>query len=111
MILPSKELLSTVFGEKVVFIVLNRTILEYEVPETGFNKAINIYELMHMMKEWAYKQHNVFTSSIEHDEYPAICSTNYSSRGDAFKDANKTFAGDSEFEAVTAACEWIRDNL
>ena len=99
MILPSKELLSSVLGV-VVESVNGRTNsdIKYIVSMGGY-KFINIYELQHKMKEWAY------IKGIMLQSYPY----NNKGRCDALKglDIDESFKADTEFEAVVIAAEYI----
>ena len=83
-----------------------RMVIFYESknnPETGLwsPKNINIYELMHLMKEWANKKDYWCISGYEENHQGSYYCM--------LKDMpdNKFFYADTEFEAVTKACEWI----
>jgi len=110
MISPSKELLSAVLGEDVVSI--DDT---YEYSNNHANKlyylssgtfgvytSINIYELMHMMKEWAVKNEHELMSCNG-----GYCEAFPKKTWDSLTKPIKEFYGDTEFEAITEACEWI----
>ena len=81
--------------------------LEY----SGGVLLLNIYELMHLMKEWGWKQHHVRLSSgrrygtgiEEHN-----CCIDVYNPHKFYNDENlKNLLAPTEFEAVTKACEWI----
>ena len=113
--LPSKELLSAVLGEnigkveEVNFIselsyktYSTNNVPEWEVAIDGmYSRVINIYELQHMMKEWALEQGYELTSNNNFCYVDLVLSTmgHYAVRVD--------FIANSEPEAVTKACEWI----
>ena len=102
--LPSKELLSAVLGEEVdEHIIKNNNDIVYSVHKIGNMEitSINIYELQHMMKEWALEQGYELTSNNNFCYVDLVLSTmgHYAVRVD--------FIADSEPEAVTKACEWI----
>ena len=67
---------------------------------------INIYELAHKCKEWAYERdfyiYSIFTFAGE-----GAC---YVTKDDEIQKRLATFAGDSEPEAIFKACQWILDN-
>jgi hypothetical protein len=107
--LPSKELLEKITNDKIqlgVPIVLkdNEVVYKYaSVPIHFYERHINIYELMHLMKEWAFnngfacisgtmnglKQKIAILTSLD-VMVPKI-----------------PFTESTEFEAVTEACEWL----
>lgn len=111
-ILPSKELLSAVLGypitasEGVSFNVLSfRADLEGIEIHGEQLRAINIYELMHLMKEWAIKnEHELMSCGGGYCE-------SYPKSWDSLTKPIKEFYGDTEFEAVTKAAEWIKEQL
>ena len=107
--LPSKELLSAVLGYEILdeYIILGNQLQfkSWKVDDceifTNSFKSINIYELQHMMKEWALEQGYELTSNNNFCYVDLVLSTmgHYAVRVD--------FIADSEPEAVTKACEWI----
>ena len=118
MILPSKELLSEVLGEDVKNIsiscgysgnIVKYTIENYETEEDGeliyidLGTNINIYELMHLMKEWIIK------TARPNCVFSTFNSTSLNGYGAVIND-EKQFFGRTEFEAVVKACEWLLKN-
>ena len=102
MILPSKELLLAI-GIHEAYV--NSISIEGSNVLFHSNKYgedfINIYELMHMMKEWVAGQGYSLNSGIATYKNQGFCSC-----------SGKLFWEDSEVEAVTKACEWIlKQNL
>ena len=116
MTLPSKELLSEVLDIKVVEVYKIRSnpnfkdnTLLHRIEGCAVLFTINIHELAHKCKEWAYK--NKF-----------IIETGFTTSGDWFytvlevKDTSpyvaevKTNWGITEPEAVFQACQWVLDN-
>ena len=103
--LPSKELLSAVLGEEVdEHIIKNNNDIVYSVHKIGNMEitSINIYELMHMMKEWLLDGEGyLFTKKIQYEKYhnwQLVINK---------RDIVEEFMAGTEFEAVTKACEWI----
>jgi len=105
MTLPSKELLSKVL-EKEVFplsYVQKGKVLRYcNIGSSNRKRNINIYELMHMMKEYIKSQnlmiivyHHLDTVAVEIAQNQKSI---YTSPGMSVY---------TEPEAVTKACEWI----
>ena len=105
----SKELLSEVFEQEIRFIkyVANNTYeVHFEKPIRLKYIIINIYELAHKCKEWAYE-----------NNYYVYSTPSFALEGVAYivEDNNigkrlKTLQLGSEVEAVIKACEWILDN-
>lgn len=102
----SKELLSE---------VLNKNISSYEFDMYGnidykvindYGSNINIYELSHKCKEWAYKQssHNV-GYAIKTVHYGDNVTGGFVGIEESYVDTCKT-----EFELVLKLCQWILDN-
>ena len=101
--LPSKELLSAVFCVKIYdYGSCGNSMIEYsnnKGADLSRYRTINIYELMHMMKEWAAaKDFELYTYRVGNeywcDEYDRIIPYTIQT-------------GSTETEAVTKACEWI----
>ncbi len=113
--LPSKELLSAVFGVKVYdYGSYGNSMIEYSTnrgADLSRYRTINIYELMHLMKEWAYDNGYAVIVYKSSDEYTVMVfeaerfylNTDYLNRIVKFC----TTDTDTGFEAVTKACEWI----
>jgi hypothetical protein len=115
MIRPSKELLSAVLKTEIEDSVTeDNTIwpLEFDSWRKGemqlrntkeYFNGINIYELMHIMKEWAFNTGYTVEIKWRHNSHPqekTRCVIKLGTYG------TKGVAG-TEFEAVTKACEWI----
>ena len=105
----SKELLIEVLGikERITHIdvsVKSKYVFWYYLTETSYSakeKKINIYELAHKCKVWAY-------TAIE----PCgIIASNFAEKGNAFLKTggidDRYFYANTEPEAVFKACEWI----
>ena len=115
--LPSKKLLSEVLGYN--FEISCIELAEFEaklfIYKEGFGlkDIINIYELMHLMKEWACDKSFMLTTWYsDEDEYTgreALC--NIYEPYMSFDEITKSFIADTEFEAVTKACEYILEQL
>lgn len=111
----SKELLSEVLGKTVDIVYtkdhVGNDFKTFIRPRYGdFLDEINIYELAHKCKEWAYKQKQSyrvtsgFTNLPDYD-YEAIIE-NPTSTGTK----REIFEADSEPEAVFQACQYILEN-
>ena len=105
--LPSKELLSEVLGENVTSIqeLSSDAIFggrQAWITSKSHDCAINIHELAHKCKEWAF-QHNFIVNSELH--YHKGCCSIYDSNGDCLN--GKGIFEDTEPEAIFKACEWI----
>jgi hypothetical protein len=114
---PSKELLTAVLKTEIEDSVTEgNTIwpLEFNSWRKGemqlcnakkYPRGINIYELIHMMKEWAKENnHNIASIFFDMGEWlawePMVYETKDQMRAQGFY-------ASSEPEAVTKACEWI----
>ena len=64
----------------------------------SYGKDINIYELMHLMKEWANNNSYLISSDVDGN-----CRSEYVYNNHPSESYNE----DTEFEAVIKACEWI----
>ncbi len=116
--LPSKELLSDVLGfecklDEPLEGLENRVFFEYfhDKDKKVCKQSINIYELMHLMKEWAFNNGSEWCIDSRNDcNITGIA--NFGNKSfpyshiDRLK-ANVLFQEETEFEAVTKACEWI----
>ena len=106
MILPSEELL-----REIMEIGTDSIIDDVEVYKNNILYAvdgqyaddINIYELMHLMKEWAVNKGFVVLSRNDSIGYRWTVILSIPSN----LNFNKPFEQLSEFEAVIKACEWI----
>ena len=111
MTLPSKELLSAVLGKNILTVRQNRRDKQWSIihivyteEDEEHSRDINVYELMHLMKEWAFEQGvEVVTYKRAYKTYRAL------PRGlKGIQTPEITEA--TEFEVVTKACEWIKEN-
>jgi len=103
---PSKELLGAVLGIKVNKIEYEEQQNEIVYYCNQFGRAtgyINIYELMHLMKEWAWGK-----------GFQLMSHRNYFNNKYAIQVHEKLYRHfeaesleDTEIETVTKACEWI----
>ena len=104
MILPSKELLSEVLGKEIEIRGFKDEFIpsNFEYIEDFCNvKVINIYELAHLCKEWAFSEKYFIVSGfILFGQNISIVSFDLKGEIHRCKD-------DSEFEAVVQACEWV----
>ena len=113
--LPSRALINAVMSFVPDAIELNKYGKSLDLYELAYEDGsvigggnINIYELMHMMKEWAYDNGYFILSAI--DGYSSVDDIN-----DNWKQCFKLsippqleeLGNEKEFEAVTKACEWI----
>lgn len=105
----SKELLSEVLDRKVVefieesWLCSSNTIV-YILEDDVNEDFINIYELAHKCKEWAYSKGYVIVSMNNFK----WCYVNVSNLGGlTLKEVNS----DTEPQAIFKACEWILKNL
>lgn len=122
--LPSKELLSDVMGFHCDNISMNETDIEYyeyvshkdvvDIEDKEF-KIINIYELMHLMKEWAMSYEYYIYSRCRIKNRGAsvtaiattVKRTLFSIPDLSHTDIETYNKGKTEPEAVIKACEWI----
>jgi hypothetical protein len=110
----SKELLSEVLGIEITRIKVKGNILEYNHDFTGYcEDDINIHELAHKCKEWAWGFRNEFRFNLN----PAISgeenSKVYIVQLFSSKHTRKLIHGvqaDTEPEAIFKACQWILEN-
>jgi len=108
--LPSKKLLSEVLGYSVVDVdkgTNNNTFRIYK--DKHLFKYISTYELMHVMKVWATKNgfFEIFSATTINGK--GVCCTvpeDYDLEGVSYHEGSYTYEN-TEFEAVTQACEWI----
>jgi len=109
MILPSKDLLSEVLEFEVRDVKHHGTSILHLNPSQRrdkpsscvVSKQYNIYELMHLMKEWADDLYdNYKLISYRNNLKIWICE-------DISGQTDTIFEADTEFEAVTKACELV----
>ncbi len=119
--LPSKELLSEVLVKNVKMIITDIKVIHGQLNSSIKNSEIailyddtwtyeNIYELMHMMKEWAkkegYELHSGYNGDI--DVYECVISEMYEEDGVRCESSYREELGNStEFEVVSDCCQWI----
>ena len=126
----SKELLSEVLGVKVLSLYTHASAehIGYCFDESCGNDIsrqmeINIYELAHKCKEWAYNLNMPLMSGYYNDkkysdkddknEYKIYCIVKmyeYSSRIWIGTIWHEIFNADTEPEAIFEACQWILEN-
>ena len=109
----SKELLSAVLGDDMYpKEIENNLLLFKQVADAPWSamRSINIYELMHLMKEWAYKYGHEMVSYHIQDSNEWRCLYAHISI-DLNIDKRVGFYAETEFEAVTKACEYILEQL
>lgn len=70
---------------------------------------INIYELMHLMKEWAWSQKYLLESGVTDTPFCSITNTNEEDTYNNYLPDERTIA-DTEPEAIFKACQWILNN-
>jgi hypothetical protein len=109
----SKELLSEVLAIVCVNIreVYDNEIIytSYELPRIQDWKSINIHELAHKCKEWAWSYKYLLESGVTETPFCSITNTNEDDElGMAFPD--ERLLADSEPEAVFDACQWVLNN-
>lgn len=103
----SKELLSEIYNFDVKEIIeLGTDEVTYEVRFNGLKNGlkyniINIYELAHKCKEWAWLQGFMLSSGFSDSKW--FCE--YLQIDNDY--INDYFLSDSEPEAIFKACEWI----
>ena len=116
MTLPSKELVSAVFGCNISSSIDEQGITRiisiteesdgaflnfgYQGLESSQQRYTNIYEFAHMVKEWAYKEHDIRVASSKNGFSRWIAELLILSDDVAFYE-------DTEPEAVIKAGEWI----
>lgn len=99
----SKELLSEVLGSKVLNYSCNSKSIYYDYIEDGITYTsynINIYELAHKCKKWAFDKGYILSSHKN-------CCYIYSSLMTFIDEFNDN----SEIEAIIKACEWTRKEI
>jgi hypothetical protein len=119
----SKELLSEVLGERIREFYIKGSVLEiivlrdcnfapYDHPpriqkDCGIRKDINIYELAHKCKEWAWSKNFRLTSGIWDSDNKYTCDI---FTENAIYQEEHHENGDTEPEAIFKACQWILEN-
>lgn len=110
----SKELLREVLGYKVEYVEEcehrdNIIGIWNNINSTPI-KELNIYELAHKCKEWAYKKGYILMSTIRTNSSLAICEFSKSGKHDYEDELYNNFRAHTEHEAVFLACKWILEN-
>jgi hypothetical protein len=107
----SKELLSEVLGCKLdIDEQLQPNDIEYieKVGSKLYYRYINIYELMHLCKEWAYTKNYFLFSG--YGAISASCEVNHRTASLGKINPQEIVLADTEPEACFLACEWILEN-
>jgi hypothetical protein len=95
-------LLSEVLGIEILSVkeVKQTSIIRYKFNAIGEirDSSINIYELAHLCKEWAYNRKYSLLTKLTNKS--ALCE---------IEDIDKTFIGYSEPDSIFNACEWLRE--
>jgi len=119
-----KELLSEIYNiencrisRKVEnYAIINDNTIAIKFYMEDGHKHVNIYELAHKCKEWAYRNKYVISSglskatddTIEYDCIIEHFNTYYCQED---KNAHKQFVSDTEQEAIFQACKWILERI
>ena len=116
----NKELLSKVLDNEVPYqvkvhkIIIKNNSLNYfyNSKDSGgglfeANEYINIYELAHKCKEWAYSQGYILFSKIRLNSSLASCYFDTMGKHDYEDGYHNDFRAETESEAIFKACEWI----
>lgn len=123
----SKELLSEVINIKIEDIIdlkiFGKDLKYYEKcllksccdgrlsdNKDSIRKSINIYELAHKCKEWAYSQGYILFSKIRLNSSLASCYFDTMGKHDYEDDYHNDFRADTEPEAIFKACQWILES-
>jgi len=113
----SKELLSEVFGFNISYISndILRTVFFHQQCEQGlYEHEINIYELAHKCKEWAWSQKAIITLLTRNENgFKCILEHRFNMDFDGelfLYNENNNCVEISASEAVFKACQWILDN-
>ena len=102
----SKELVSEVFKLNICEAYIENNILYFDMG-LPLIQSINIYEFVHMCKEWAFNKGYPFNVLCRHD-YWDRCELKYDV--DLYNH-RKSFCSDIEVEAIINACNWILEDL
>ena len=114
----SKELLSEVYAFEVRdFVKLGTDDVTYEVRFNGLKNGlkyniINIYELQHLCKEWAFTQGYELRNGRDIDVKEELCYfCEYKQERQLDYANGDYFLATTEPESVTKACQWILERL
>lgn len=107
----SKELLSEVLKLNITYIERCNNSIIYKISVYDREEEVNIYELAHKCKEWAFKYRYMIDSNIS----PTFKEVNNGIVGTSLiynlnNMESKRFQSDTELEAIFKACQWILDN-
>lgn len=108
----SKELLSEIYAFKVQRIIdIGIDDVTYQIDFNGLRRGrkydiINIYELAHKCKEWAYNKGYCILSSFAYTQLENDDEQIMLTFGTRFQDIEVN----SEAEAIFKACQWILEN-
>lgn len=110
MYLPSKELLSLIFGEEILLVDFKNGSIAWVAKISSGD--INIYELIHKCKAWALKNNYSLLSGFDKETNFQTCFINLGYQStecslDVWWD--QEFTADTEAEAVFKACQYIMD--
>lgn len=114
MTLPSKELLSAIFNKPIGTITEvsfdnQRNRIEYQELKRYW-ESINIYELAHKCKEWAFEQgYELFSRILSNDHQMTGNCLVIRVESDP-ETVLKITNGSTEPEAIFLACNWILEN-
>ena len=104
----SKELASSVLGINVAYTEIcehrDNIIGIWADMNTNPIKEINLYEFAYKCKVWVFNKYKIYLSSElgEDSEVSLFWTANFK-----IKKENKSFYGDTEFEAIIKASNWI----
>ena len=105
--LMSEELMSEVLKLNITYIERCNNSIIYKISVYDREEEVNIYELAHKCKEWAYSKHGYLLNSrrtfktkylLGYCEVVKDCEFYYSEYSN------------TEVEAIFKACQWILDN-
>ena len=99
----SKTLLTVVLGKTIIKLKLKNNKIVYVGGNTQKRKKINIYELAHKCKEWAFKNNRELYSSRGHCYISNLNRNNPSNIIDHY--------AETEIEAIIKACEYILQQI
>ena len=100
----SKELLSNVLNKNVSYFVVRQNEITYTYDDC--DEDLNIYELAHKCKEWAYA--NNYNIESDYEGYTRLSTVDTST---IVSKGSITIPFElSEPEAVFNDCQWILDN-
>jgi hypothetical protein len=106
------ELLSEVMGIHIYRRkkVAQTSVIRYEFDDIGERRdsSINIYELMHLCKEWAYTKNYFLFSG--YGAVSASCEVNHRTASLGKINPQEIVLADTEPEACFLACQWILEN-